>query len=110
MFKDLVFYLEIFHEGTSLEDSFKNKIEEYGGKISKRLGNQVTHLIWGEGRLKTLQKAIQYENIMIVSTLWLLDCEKEMKRLDEQSYKPAKLEAKLREARGATIQTITRQL
>ena len=46
LFKGLVFYLDITHDGNSKHTSFKTSIEELGGKIAKRLDKNVTHLIW----------------------------------------------------------------
>lgn len=42
----------------------------HGGKVSRRLGKHVTHLVWSQGRPKTLKKAQEYEGIKIISTLW----------------------------------------
>ena len=77
MLKGLVFFLDINHDGNSMNATFTTKIEELGGKISKRLDKQVTHLVWGQGKIDTLGKALQFENIKIISTLWLKDCENE---------------------------------
>ena len=110
LFQGLVFYLDITHDGNSKHTSFMTSIEELGGKISRRLDKNVTHLIWQEGSIDTIGKALQYEQLHIVSSLWLKDCETEMQRLDEEKYKPVNLESKMREARAAKIQTVTRQL
>ena len=110
LFKGKVFYLEIFSDGNSMDSAFKSKIEELGGKVVKRLGPNVTHLVWSHGTDKMLMKAIQHENIKIVSTLWLTACEREMMIVEEEKHKPANLDKRLREARTAKIQTLTRQL
>ena len=106
----MVFHLEIFSDGAPMDVAFKSKIEELGGKISKRMHEKVTHLVWSQGTDKTLSKTFQHENIKIVSTLWLDACEREMMIVDEENYRPANLDRRLREARNAKIQTLTRQL
>lgn len=70
LFKGLVFYLEIFQDGKSASDFFQQMISDFGGKVSRRLGGNVTHLVWANGRQKTLQKMGQYPNMKIVSVLW----------------------------------------
>ena len=46
LFKGMVFYLEIFSDGNPMDDAFKSKIEGLGGKLSKRINEKVTHLVW----------------------------------------------------------------
>ena len=82
----MVFYLEIFSDGNPMDDAFKSKIEGLGGKLSKRINEKVTHLVWSNGTDKTLAKTFQHENIKIVSTLWLEACEHEMTVVDEGKY------------------------
>ena len=106
----MVFFLEIFSDGKPMDDAFKSKIESLGGKLAKRINEKVTHLVWSQGTDKTLAKTFQHENIKIVSTLWLEACEREMTIVEEEKYQPTNLDRKLREARAAKIQTLTKQL
>lgn len=64
----------------------------HGGKVSRRLGKHVTHLVWSQGRPKTLKKAQEYEGIKIISTLWFQETLREMKLADESHHKPSALE------------------
>ena len=52
----------------------------------------MTHLVWSQGRPKTLVKAREYEGIKIVSTLWLQVAFNEMKVADENTFKPIGME------------------
>ena len=70
LFKGLTFHLEIYTNGMSADTFFKKTVLEHGGKISRRLGNHVTHLVWSEGRTKTIRNALEFEGIQIISTLW----------------------------------------
>jgi hypothetical protein len=69
----LTFFVEIFQDGISKADLFTDPIISGGGKISKRFTNKVTHLIWSEGRLKSLIKASDAE-IPIVTPFWIDIC------------------------------------
>ena len=52
--KGMVFYLEIYLNGKPSDEHFKNNILELGGRITPRLGNHVTHMIWSDGKPQTL--------------------------------------------------------
>ena len=70
LFAGKVFYLEIFFDGKVAHEYFEKLIREHGGKLSRRLGKHVTHLVWSEGRKKTLRKALEFDSIYVISTLW----------------------------------------
>ena len=47
LFHGLVFFLEIFKDGKQTDDSFFQKaVTQHGGKLSRRLGKHVSHLVW----------------------------------------------------------------
>ena len=48
-------------------------------------------MVWSEGRTQTLKKALELEDIKIVSTLWFQETFEEMKLADEQNFKPIAL-------------------
>lgn len=73
LFKNLIFYFEILHDGKSIDGYFKNKALELGGRVIERMGKTVTHLVWSQGNTKTLIKA-QELGIKIVSPLWFEKC------------------------------------
>ena len=70
LFKGLVFFLEIYTNGQLADSFFSNTVVDHGGKISRRMGKHITHLVWSEGRHKTLKKALELGNISVISTLW----------------------------------------
>ena len=75
LFKSLTFYLDIANEeGKSLNEYFAQRIASLGGKVSKRVDKNVTHVVWSHGKMETLGKIIPYDNIKIVSTIWVRDC------------------------------------
>ena len=78
LFKGLTFFLEIFHNGQSQHSFFEKAIIDHGGKVSRRLGKHVTHLVWSDGRTKTLNKALELEDISIISTLWFQETLEEL--------------------------------
>lgn len=82
LFKNLVFYFEILHDGKSIDGYFKNKALELGGRVIERLGKTVTHVVWSQGKTKTLIKA-QELGIKIVSPLWFEKSIQELELADE---------------------------
>ena len=66
----MVFYVEIFQDGVSMVDLFLDQIQKMGGKVNKSMGKQLTHLIWKDGRLKSLLKAHDM-GLKIVTPLWI---------------------------------------
>ena len=70
MFKSFTFFFDIQYEGKPHDEYFKNKALEYGGKVSGRLAKNVTHVVWSQGKNKTLIKATELE-WRIVTPLWL---------------------------------------
>lgn len=92
LLKGLIFYLEVFTNGEAADNFFKKAIAEHGGKISRRLGKHVTHLVWSDGRTKTLTRALDYEQIKIVSTLWFKDTLENQKLANEEQYRPSALD------------------
>jgi len=73
LFKNLIFYLEIKSGdgGDAQPNTFFEKVViECGGKLSRRLGKHVTHLVWSQGKEATLKRALEYDDLKIVSTLW----------------------------------------
>ena len=97
LFKGLNFFLDIAYEGNSLNHHFAKRIESLCGKVSKRIDKNVTHLVWGGGKLETLSRAMQFDKIIIVSTLWIGDSLEQMKLQEEEKYRPADLDNKLKE-------------
>ena len=105
-----MFYLDIVNEGNSINEAFALKIETFGGKVSKRIDKHVTHVVWSYGKLETLERAIQFSTIKIVSTLWILTSVELMQRQDEDGFKPPDLAIKLQEAHKRKIQTLTKSI
>ena len=91
LFKGKTFYLDIYTNGNSADTFFYNSVLNHGGKISRRLGRHVTHLVWSEGRPKTISKALEFEDIKIISTLWFQETLKKQKLADEAEFKPIAL-------------------
>ena len=73
-------------EGKSLNECFAQRLASLGGKVSKKIDKYVTHVVWSHGKLETLGKIIPYDNIKIVSTIWVRDCMEMMQIQDEKSY------------------------
>ena len=86
LFKGLFFYLDIFTNGERADSFFTKSVLDHGGKISGRLGKHITHLVWSEGRVKTLKKALEFEDIKIISTLWFQESLNEQKLSDEADF------------------------
>ena len=91
LFEGLFFYLDIFTNGERADSFFTKSVLDHGGRISERLGKHITHLVWSEGRAKTLKKALEFEEIRIISTLWFQESLNEQNLADEAEYKPVAL-------------------
>lgn len=73
------------------EKSYMNEVlilaKKLGAKISRLLDNSVTHIICDEYFLNTNEEIDDsIKKCKIVSSKWLLECQKHMKRLDEQDF------------------------
>ena len=110
LFNGMVFYLEIMQEGKVADTFFVKAVLTHGGKLSRRLGKHVTHLVWSQGRPKTLKKAQEYEGIKIISTLWFQETLREMKLADEEKYKPIALDQILAKEALNELQSASRGL
>lgn len=103
LFASMTFYLEIYHKGENKNAIFESSIVEHGGKVSKRMGKNVTHLIWSGGKLKTLDKAIQH-SIHAISPLWLKESLENLKCLPESDFRPYAYQDRIDYAQGKGIQ------
>ena len=111
LFKGLIFYLDVANEeGRSLNEYYAQRISSLGGKVSKRVDKNVTHVVWSHGKMDTLGKIIPYDDIKIVSTLWVRDCMELMQIQEEESYQPFEIEQKLKEAQKSKLKALTKQL
>ena len=111
LMKGLVFYLEIYCNGKQTDEYFKNNIMELGGRITPRLGSHVTHMIWSDGKPKTLLRVSQqYTHINIVSTLWFTKCFEEMRLADEANFLPPRYNQILTKALEADLKSTARGL
>lgn len=75
-----------------------------GGKVLKNMGKSATHLVWANGKLKTLLKASEL-NLQIVSPLWIKACTEQDKLVSENGYRPSKLEEKIKFAKNQQAPT-----
>lgn len=91
LFKSLVFRFEVMHDGKSIDEHWRNKVVEFGGRVSDVLGKHVTHLVWSNGKPKTITKAIEY-GAKVVTPLWLEHCITELELADEAKFAPTKMQ------------------
>ena len=93
LFKDLVFYIEIYKNGENDIEDAKQLISQHGGKISKFLTKKCTHFVWQNGTTKSLIKAKSpdFKNMHIVTPEWILDSIEKGKISDYEMFKPHNL-------------------
>ena len=72
---------------------------KHGGKHSRRLGKHITHLVWSEGKAQTLKRALELEDIKIVSTLWFQETLENMVLADEDNFRPIALDKLLQKGK-----------
>jgi hypothetical protein len=109
LFKNLVFYFEILHEGKPIGEYFKNKVLEFGGRLVEKLSKNVTHVVWGDGKPKTLIKA-QDMGIKIITPLWLEHCISELELTDEAKFSPAHMRDMQHKQNAKAMKTLKDQL
>jgi NAD-dependent DNA ligase len=68
-----VFFFEIMHQGKAIDGYFRQQTVQMGGKVADKLSKSVTHLIWSDGKIKTLSKAQELQ-LKIVTPLWFEAC------------------------------------
>lgn len=84
--------MEIYSENKPDNEVFKSMLIKHGGKVSQNLTRYVTHVVWSQGRTKTLEKALDYENTKIVTSLWLQKSFEEMRLANEDLFRPGAIE------------------
>ncbi|KAF2436986.1 hypothetical protein EJ08DRAFT_674080 [Tothia fuscella] len=90
----LVFYLDLYNQlGVDSRHLFAPLVEQLGGEwIPEWTSNAmpVTHVLFMNGELRTLEKVIASNaEVHVVNISWLLDCERENLRLDEKEFRYA---------------------
>ena len=95
LFKGLVFHINIMSDGISMDQNFASVVQKAKGKVIKLLTKNTTHLIWSGGQISTIQKAMKFDNIEIVSPLWIQACLEQDKLVDCSYFRPANLDKTL---------------
>jgi hypothetical protein len=68
----------------------------------------VTHVVWSEGKNKTLIKATELD-LSIVTPLWMEECFQEGALVDEAKFLPPKMDEIVLKANNPIMKTITNQ-
>ena len=92
LFKGLIFHIEIITEGKDMHSNFAHVLQKAKGRVAKILTKKTTHLIWSGGSVATLQKAMKFEDIEIVSPLWIQACLEQEELVDCAYFRPINLE------------------
>ncbi|KAH9868597.1 hypothetical protein J1614_007669 [Plenodomus biglobosus] len=84
----MTFLVDVKRKGKDQEFLFRTLLEELGAKVVQDWESAViSHVIYKDGNRSTLRKIIASKGaIKCVNVGYLLDCEKELKRLDENPY------------------------
>ncbi|KAF2703880.1 hypothetical protein K504DRAFT_462949 [Pleomassaria siparia CBS 279.74] len=85
-----VFFVDVTSNGTSQNHLFTGLLEDLGAQVIRDwTGNNMglTHVLYKDGSPSTLEKVHATKGeVKCVNIGWALDCEKEKKRMDEESY------------------------
>ena len=74
LFKGITFYLDVNRNGTNNNKPFTELITNLGGTVTTDLEAKMTHLLWGQGSIETLEKVKGLKGLKIVNTLWIKEC------------------------------------
>lgn len=88
---------------------FISSVLENGGQISKGIGKKNTHIIWKEGRKKSLLKAEELK-IKVVTPVWIQVCLDELQIKNESEYLPSNYLSKVNEARSQELHAFSMNL
>ncbi|KAK2713491.1 microcephalin-like [Artemia franciscana] len=89
--KGVVAYVDVRGGADNRSEAFRILLKDLGARVSLRLTKNVTHVIFKEGLKSTFIKAKALE-VHLVSTLWVKECQEQMRKVSESQFAPINLE------------------
>jgi hypothetical protein len=86
-FIGLTFFVDITSNGKEHNYVFASLLEDLGADIAKEWSTGITHVLFKDGKMETLEKVIASKGaIKCVNVGWVLECEENKTRVDEARY------------------------
>ncbi|PIK39929.1 putative microcephalin isoform X2 [Apostichopus japonicus] len=83
--KDVVAYVEVRTKTENRSRGVQYQLEQLGANVVSKLSNNVTHLIWKDGKKPTLERA-RKRGIHVVSVLWVESCKQNQEHVAEKMF------------------------
>ncbi|XP_071496436.1 microcephalin-like [Diadema antillarum] len=83
--KDVLAYVEVRTKAENRSKGVSKQLELLGAKVSTKFTNDVTHVIWKDGKKSTRDKATK-KGINLVSVLWVDSCKQNQEHVAESLF------------------------
>ncbi|XP_077991565.1 uncharacterized protein LOC144445799 [Glandiceps talaboti] len=83
--KDVVAYVEVRSNSENRSKAVAWQLELLGAKVVSKFTDDVTHVVWKDGKTITRTKAVK-KGIHLVSVLWIDSCRKTQEHVEESLY------------------------
>ncbi|XP_072170062.1 microcephalin-like [Diadema setosum] len=83
--KDVLAYVEVRTKAENRSRGVSKQLELLGAKVSTKFTNDVTHVIWKDGKKSTRDKATK-KGINLVSVLWVDSCKQNQEHVAESLF------------------------
>ncbi|XP_014782751.1 microcephalin [Octopus bimaculoides] len=83
--EEVVAYVEVRSKSENRSKEVAIELEKLGARISPKLNNEVTHVIFKDGTKRTWDRAKKL-GIPLVSVLWVDSCKRSLQHADEEAF------------------------
>ncbi|XP_011669005.2 microcephalin [Strongylocentrotus purpuratus] len=83
--KDVVAYVEVRTKTENRSKGVSKQLELLGAKVEKKFTNDVTHVVWKDGKKSTRDRAVK-KGIRLVSVLWVDSCKQNQEHVAESLF------------------------
>ncbi|KAK7491990.1 hypothetical protein BaRGS_00016836, partial [Batillaria attramentaria] len=83
--KDVVAYVEVRTANDNRSAAVKRVLERMGAKVEEKFTDEVTHVIFKEGKKRTHDRAVK-RGVHLVSVLWVDQCKEKQELVPESSF------------------------
>ena len=81
----MVAYVEVRSNHENRSNAVCHELRQLGAEVVDKLGPEVTHVIWKEGKPSTKERA-KKRGIPVVSVLWLASCKQKREHVAEDIF------------------------
>ena len=81
----MVAYVEVRSKNENRSSAVRHELQQLGAQVVDKLGPEVTHVIWKEGKPSTRDRA-KKRNIPVVNVLWVDSCKQNGELVSESLF------------------------